>query len=83
MLAIYSGRAIRPNGIALFSWASFAASCIVPTLIGVATAPGPTPTTRMLCLASSTPAVRVNIRMPPFDGQYGVCRGLASLHAPS
>jgi len=33
----------------------------------VATAPGPTPTTRMLCLASSTPDVRVSIRMPPLD----------------
>jgi hypothetical protein len=42
---------------------------IVPTLIGVATAPGPTPTTRMLCQASSIPEVRVSMRMPPFDRQ--------------
>ena len=33
------------------------------------TAPGPTPTTRMLCLASSTPAVRVSMRMPPLERQ--------------
>jgi glucose 1-dehydrogenase len=37
---------------------------IVLTLIGVATAPGPTPTTRILWLASSRPAVRVSMRMP-------------------
>ena len=30
--------------------------------MGVATAPGPTPTTRILCGASSRPAVRVSMR---------------------
>ena len=44
-------------------------------LIGVSTAPGPTPTTRMPCGPSSTPAVRVSMRMPPFDRQYGGVAG--------
>ena len=43
--------------------------------MGVATAPGPTPTTRMLCGASSTPAVRVSIRMPPLERQYASVAG--------
>jgi hypothetical protein len=51
------------------SCASFFGSCMVARLIGVATAPGATPTTRMLCLASSTPAVRVSMRMPPLGRQ--------------
>ena len=49
---------------------------MVERLIGVATAPGPTPTTRMPCAASSTPAVRVSIRMPPLARQYGVFPGI-------
>jgi hypothetical protein len=60
---------MRRSGIALSSVASFAGAFIVETLIGVATAPGPTPTTRMLCGANSTPAVRVSMRMPPFETQ--------------
>jgi len=40
---------MRPSGIAAFSFASNAGSCIVERLIGVATAPGPTPTTQMPC----------------------------------
>ena len=44
-------------------------------LIGVATAPGPTPTTVMPCGPSSTPAVRVSMRMPPLDRQYGGVAG--------
>ena len=47
--------------------------------MGVATAPGPRPTTVMPCGPSSTPAVRVNIRIPPFDRQYGVFPGPSSL----
>ena len=68
-LAISSGRAMRRSGIAASSCASFFGSFIVARLIGVATAPGATPTTRMLCLASSTPAVRVSMRMPPLERQ--------------
>ena len=75
MLPISSGCAMRPSGMAVSSLASSAGSFIVDVLIGVATAPGPTPTTRMLCGASSTPAVRVNIRIPPFDKQYGGIAG--------
>ena len=44
--------------------------------MGVATAPGPTPTTWMPCGPSSTPAVRVSIRMPPLDRQYAVLPGI-------
>ena len=55
--------------MAAFSFASSAGSFIVERLIGVATAPGPTPTTQMPCGASSTPAVRVSIRMPPLARQ--------------
>ena len=44
--------------------------------MGVSTAPGPTPTTRMLCGASSTPAVRVNMRTPPFERQYAALPGI-------
>ena len=43
---------------------------MVAVLMGVSTAPGPTPTTSTLWGASSTPAVRVSIRMPPLDRQY-------------
>ena len=46
-----------------------AGSASVEALIGVSTAPGPTPTTRMPCGPSSTPAVRVSMRMPPLDRQ--------------
>jgi uncharacterized membrane-anchored protein len=67
--AISSGWARRPSGIALLSLASAAGSSSVCVLMGVATAPGPTPTTRMLWGASSTPAVRVSMRMPPLDKQ--------------
>ena len=45
-------------------------------LIGVSTAPGPTPTTVMPWGASSTPAVLVSMRMPPLDRQYGVLPGI-------
>src|SRR5580704_3044586 len=72
MLPISSGCAMRPSGMTASSLASSAGSFIVEVLIGVATAPGPTPTTSMLWHASSTPAVRVNIRIPPFDRQYAV-----------
>ena len=44
-------------------------SASVSLLIGVSTAPGPTPVTMIPWTASSTPAVRVNIRMPPLDRQ--------------
>ena len=67
---------MRPSGIAASSVAIFAGSFIVDVLIGVATAPGPTPTTVMPCGPSSTPAVRVSMRMPPFDRQYGVLPGI-------
>ena len=53
-----------------------AGSASVAALIGVSTAPGPTPTTSTPCGASSTPAVRVSIRMPPLDRQYGVLPGI-------
>jgi hypothetical protein len=68
MLAISSGRAMRPSGIAASSCASLAGLVIVLRLIGVATAPGPTPTTKILWLASSRPAV-VSMRMPPLARQ--------------
>ena len=55
--------------MALFSVANAAGSATVCALIGVFTAPGPTPTTQMLWGASSTPAVRVSIRMPPLERQ--------------
>ncbi len=55
--------------MALFNLASAAGSATVCALIGVSTAPGPTPTTQMLCGASSTPAVRVSMRMPPLERQ--------------
>ncbi len=67
---------MRPSGIAASSAFIFAGSSIVDVLIGVATAPGPTPTTRMPCGPSSTPAVRVSIRIPPLDRQYGVLPGI-------
>ena len=54
----------------------FAGSFIVSRLIGVSTAPGPTPTTRIPWGPSSTPAVRVSMRMPPFDRQYAVLPGI-------
>ena len=68
-LAISSGFAMRPSGIAASSLLRRAGLSMVLVLIGVSTAPGPTPTTRILCGASSTPAVRVSIRMPPLDRQ--------------
>ena len=62
--------------MAASSVAIFSGSSIVDALIGVATAPGPTPTTLMPCGPSSMPAVRVSIRMPPLDRQYGVLPGM-------
>jgi hypothetical protein len=38
---------------------------------------GPTPTTRILCGASSTPAVRVSMRIPPLDRQWAVLPGIS------
>ena len=67
---------MRASGIAASRTFIFSGSFIVAVLIGVATAPGPTPTTRMLCGPSSTPAVRVSMRMPPLDRQYGVLPGI-------
>src|SRR5262249_61718603 len=67
---------MRPSGMAASSCASLAESVIVLRLIGVATAPGPTPTTRILWLASSRPAVRVSMRMPPLGGQEAVLPGI-------
>ncbi|MDM0025288.1 hypothetical protein QTI27_12165 [Variovorax sp. J31P216] len=60
---------MRPSGMAESSCFISTGSFMVERLMGVATAPGPTPTTRMLCGASSTPAVRVSMRIPPFDRQ--------------
>jgi hypothetical protein len=54
----------------------FSGSCMVETLIGVSTAPGPTPTTVTPCGPSSTPAVRVSMRIPPLDRQYGMLPGI-------
>ena len=64
------------SGMAASSVFIFAGSSIVEALIGVATAPGPTPTTVTPCGPSSTPAVRVSMRMPPLDRQYGVLPGI-------
>ncbi len=49
MLPISSGCAIRPSGMRRRAWPAARGPFIVEVLIGVATAPGPTPTTRMLC----------------------------------
>jgi hypothetical protein len=68
-LAISSGFAIRPRGIAAPRRCIRAGSFMLVTVIGVATAPGPTPHTRMPCGASSTSAVRVSILIPPFETQ--------------
>jgi hypothetical protein len=46
-----------------------AASLIVEALIGVATAPGAMLSTRMPYAPSSTPAVRVSMRVPPLETQ--------------
>src|SRR5215471_128250 len=67
---------MRPSGIAEFSFFISAGSFMVERLMGVATAPGPTPTTRMLCGASSTPALRVSMRIPPLERQYAVLPGI-------
>ena len=75
-MPISAGSAMRASGIAASSIFILAGSSIVDLLIGVATAPGPTPTTRTPCGPSSTPAVRVNMRMPPLDRQYGVLPGM-------
>src|SRR6266568_2031488 len=74
MSPISSGLAKRPSGIASLSALSFFGSSTVDRLIGVSTAPGPTPTTWMSCGPSSTPAVRVSIRIPPLDAIGRVAR---------
>ena len=70
------GSAIRPIGMAASSRFIAAGSASVAALIGVSTAPGPTPTTRTPWGASSTPAVRVSMRIPPLDRQYAVLPGI-------
>ena len=67
---------MRPSGMAASSVFIFAGSASVAALIGVSTAPGPTPTTSDAVRASSTPAVRVSMRMPPLDRQYAVLPGI-------
>ena len=44
-------------------------------LMGVAMAPGAMLLAFILCGASSTARLRINIRMPPFDAQYGAYCG--------
>ena len=68
-LAISSGWAIRPIGIAALSFASNSGLFIVESLIGVATAPGPSLTIVTPFDASYTPAVRVNISTLPWATQ--------------
>ena len=60
---------MRPMGIAALSLAKSSGLLIVESLIGVATAPGPTFTIETPWLASSTPAVRVSMRTPPLATQ--------------
>ena len=74
--ATSSGLATRPSGIEALSALSLSGSVVVDVLIGVSTAPGATLSTLMPWGPSSTAALRVSIRIPPFDTQYGVLPGI-------